>query len=51
VLTILWPKWIEALTGFDPDQHDVPVEWLFVIAALSSALYRRGRGWAQRSLL
>ena len=22
VLTIFWPDWMEALTGYDPDQHD-----------------------------
>jgi hypothetical protein len=37
VLTIFWPDWIEALTGYDPDQHDGTVEWLIVIALLSSA--------------
>jgi hypothetical protein len=33
VLTIFWQDWIEALTGYDPDQHDGSVEWL-VVAAL-----------------
>jgi hypothetical protein len=32
VLTIFWPDWIEALTGYDPDRHDGSVEWLIVIA-------------------
>jgi hypothetical protein len=41
VLTILWPDWIEALTGYDPDQHDGTVEWLIVLALLSSAPYWR----------
>jgi hypothetical protein len=43
VLTILWPDWIEALTGYDPDQHDGTVEWLIVLALLSSAPYWRSR--------
>jgi hypothetical protein len=43
VLTIFWPDWIEALTGYDPDQHDGAVEWLIVIALLSSAPYWRSR--------
>jgi hypothetical protein len=43
VLTIFWPDWIEALTGYDPDQHDGTVEGLIVIALLSSAPYWRAR--------
>ena len=43
VLTIFWPDWIEALTGYDPDQHDGTVEALIVIALLSSAPYWRAR--------
>jgi hypothetical protein len=43
VLTIFWPDWIEALTGYDPDQHDGTVEGLIVIALLSSAPYWRSR--------
>ena len=34
LLTIFWPDWIEALTGYDPDQHAGLVEWLMVIALL-----------------
>jgi hypothetical protein len=49
VLTIFWLDWIEALTGYDPDQHDGTVEWLIVIAILSSAPYWRSpRGRARR---
>jgi hypothetical protein len=43
VLTIFWPDWIEALTGYDPDQHDGSVEWLILIALLSTAPYWRSR--------
>ncbi|MGA9849180.1 MAG: hypothetical protein WBQ45_16265 [Roseiarcus sp.] len=31
VITIFWQDWIEALTGYDPDQHDGSVEWLVVV--------------------
>jgi hypothetical protein len=52
VLTIFWPDWIEALTGYDPDQHDGTVEGLIVIALLSSAPYWRARrGRARRPAL
>ena len=39
VLTLLWPAWIEAMTGLDPDRGDGSVEWLLVGAlfALSAA--------------
>ena len=50
VLTIFWPDWIEALTDYDPDQHDGTVEWLVVLAVLSSAPYwrsKRGCAWPQ----
>jgi hypothetical protein len=43
VLTIFWADWIEALTGFDPDQHDGTVEGLIIIALLSTAPYWRSR--------
>ena len=39
VLIVFWPDWIEALIGFDPDQHDGTIEWLVVIALLSTAPY------------
>ena len=43
VLSIFWPDWIEALTGFDPDQHNGTVEWLIVKALLSTVPYCRSR--------
>lgn len=41
VLLIFWPDWIEGLTGYDPDRHDGTVEWLIVVALLSTAPYWR----------
>jgi hypothetical protein len=43
VLSLLCQDWIEALTGFDPDQHNGTVEWLIVIALLATAPYWRSR--------
>jgi hypothetical protein len=47
VLTIFWPDWIEALTAYDPDQHNGTVEWLMVIALLSTAPYWRATNGAE----
>ena len=46
VLTIFWPDWIEALTGWDPDHHNGGLELaivagLLVIAAAVGAAARR----------
>lgn len=40
VLTLFWPAWIEAITGWDPDRHNGSFEWLAVAAllALSAAM-------------
>ena len=39
-LTLLWPDWIESLTGFDPDHGNGSFEWMIVIglAVVSAAL-------------
>ena len=34
VITPVWPDWIEAISGWDPDQHDGSVEWLIAAALL-----------------
>jgi hypothetical protein len=38
VMTELWHDWIEALTGWDPDQHNGSVEWIVVVALLTIAV-------------
>jgi hypothetical protein len=31
VLTAVWPDWIEAVTGFQPDKHNGSFEWMLVV--------------------
>jgi len=38
ILTIFWRDWIEALSGWDPDQHSGGVEWVVVAALLAVAV-------------
>jgi hypothetical protein len=38
VLTIFWHDWIEALTGWDPDQHNGTAEWILVAGLLAAAV-------------
>jgi hypothetical protein len=37
ILTVFWRDWIEALTGWDPDQHNGGAEWLIVAGLLAVA--------------
>jgi hypothetical protein len=30
LITLIWPDWIEAISGWDPDQHGGLVEWIVV---------------------
>ena len=38
ILTIFWHDWIEALTGWDPDQHNGTAEWVVVVGLLAVAV-------------
>jgi hypothetical protein len=38
LVTIFWHDWIEALTGWDPDQHNGTVEWILVVVLLAIAI-------------
>ena len=38
ILTIFWQDWIEALTGWDPDNHSGAVEWITVAVLLVIAV-------------
>ncbi len=38
VLTIFWHDWLEAVTGWDPDQHNGSGEWIVVIALLAASV-------------
>jgi hypothetical protein len=45
-LTLVWPDWIESVTGLDPDRHSGTLEWLIAVgcclaAAVASVLARR----------
>ncbi|HXZ16453.1 MAG TPA: hypothetical protein VEH77_10855 [Roseiarcus sp.] len=31
LITPFFPDWIEAVSGWDPDQHDGSVEWMIVV--------------------
>jgi hypothetical protein len=46
VLTAVWPDWIEAFTGLQPDQHNGSFEWMLVaccgvVTGLLATLARR----------
>jgi len=45
LLTLIWPDWIEGLTGWNPDQNGGAMEWLLVallaVVAAGRALLAR----------
>jgi hypothetical protein len=50
VVTLIWPDWIEAISGWDPDQHDGSAEWMIVTALLlvtATMLAMVAREWQQ----
>jgi hypothetical protein len=51
LVTLFSRDWIEALTGFDPDQHDGSFEWALVtiLVVLSGILAMFGRKEWRRS--
>ena len=50
VVTPIWPDWIEAISGWDPDHHDGSAEWMIVTALLlvtATMLAMVAREWQQ----
>ncbi|MEU6256108.1 ABC transporter permease [Streptomyces sp. NPDC047043] len=57
LVTLIWPDWIEAVFGVDPDQHSGALEWIIVALALCATStfsllarseYRRARALSTR---
>jgi len=38
LLTLVWPDWIEAIFGIDPDNHNGAAEWLITAALVAVTL-------------
>ena len=38
LVALVWPDWIEAVFGFDPDHDTGSLEWLIVVGLLTAAL-------------
>jgi hypothetical protein len=43
--TLVWPDWIERLTGLDPDGGNGAIEWEFVFALVVVTLAAFGLAW------
>jgi hypothetical protein len=53
LITPLWPDWIEAVSGWDPDQHNGAVEWAIVATLLLVTIIMlagAGRSWRRLRL-
>ena len=37
-VTPIWPDWIEAISGWDPDQHNGSVEWMITVGLLIATI-------------
>jgi hypothetical protein len=51
VLTMFWPAWIEAITGWDPDRHNGSFEWLVVASLLALSAVMGLRAVRHRRIL
>jgi hypothetical protein len=51
-LTLVWPDWLEALTGVSPDRHSGSFEWLVVgwLVAVTVTLAGLARAEARRTI-
>jgi hypothetical protein len=51
IITPFWPDWIEALSGWDPDQHDGSVEWMIAggLLLVTLAIFALARSEMKRT--
>jgi hypothetical protein len=51
-LTLVWPDWLEALTGVSPDRHSGSLEWLVVggLVGVTVTLVGLARAEARRTI-
>jgi hypothetical protein len=53
VLTVIWPQWIEAVFGIDPDGGDGSLEWAIVgvllVASVTFSVLARAE-WRRRTV-
>jgi hypothetical protein len=51
LMTVVWPDWIEAVFGVDPDNHSGALEWLVVAGLLVVAAGAGGVARVERRRL